>query len=359
MSLIRAQQISGSVASASYALTASYTQTSSYTTSSNVNGPYGSNSILSASYASSSTNSESTLLTKIYAQNHLNQTILKGTVVRITGSNNSSDLPRIVTASYTNDNNSANTLGITMQNIPADATGYVVTEGILTGIDTSNFISGQLVYLGATGSIIGSAPLAPLHAVRLGEVIKHQSQNGSIYVRIDNGYELGELHNVLDTTIDISYGDVLMKSGSNWITSRDLSVNDLTYNTTTSGLSYVSLGPYNPLNPAPGEYDIVTYSPKNYFGIMLDGVIHDVTNNYSGLFRCNVVNTATTVSDSLIEFLTTTNAQLTTDIYFNNLLRFNVVFIPNTSLQVTLQNYSTTNTYRIRPNYRLIKDCFY
>ncbi len=49
-----------------------------------------------------------------------------------------------------------------------------------------------------------------------------QTNNGSIYVRIDNGYELGELHDVLDTTTTSSYGDLLVKSGSVWTNSNQL-----------------------------------------------------------------------------------------------------------------------------------------
>ena len=43
-----------------------------------------------------------------------------------------------------------------------------------------------------------------------------------MYVRIDNGYELVELHNVVDTTTTSSYGDLLVKSGSVWINSKQL-----------------------------------------------------------------------------------------------------------------------------------------
>ena len=172
-----------------------------------------------AETASSSLNAQDIL---IYVKNQSGQNIAKGVVVRITGSNTSSDIPRIVTASYLNDGSSANTLGITNQIITNGGEGYVMTEGVLKGIDTNAFISGQLIYLGATGSIIGTAPLAPLHAVRLGEVVRHQSNNGSIYVRIDNGYELGELHDVLDTTTTSSYGDLLVKSGSVWTNSKQL-----------------------------------------------------------------------------------------------------------------------------------------
>jgi hypothetical protein len=200
--------------------TASYAITASYITASGVYGPYGSNSVISSSYSETSSLSERTFQTDILVLNQTGFNIAKGTVIRITGSNNSSDIPRIITASYENDNNSANTLGITTQTIADGAEGYVITEGILTGINTQAFTSGQLIYLGATGSIIGYAPVAPLHAVRLGEVIRHQSNNGSIYVRIDNGYELNELHDVLITSA--SSGDLLVRSGSVWINNKQL-----------------------------------------------------------------------------------------------------------------------------------------
>lgn len=171
-------------------------------------------------YAETASYSSRTTQTDLYVLNQSGQSIAKGVVVRITGSNNASDIPRVVTASYENDNNSANTLGITTQVIANGALGYVITEGVLTGVDTSNFISGQLIYLGATGSIIGTAPVAPLHAVRLGEVIREQQNNGSIYVRIDNGYEIEELHDV--RILSASNGDLLLRSGSLWINSKQL-----------------------------------------------------------------------------------------------------------------------------------------
>ena len=41
-------------------------------------------------------------------------------------------------------------------------------------------------------------------------------------MRVDNGYELGELHDVVDTTTTSSYGDLLVKSGSVWTNSKQL-----------------------------------------------------------------------------------------------------------------------------------------
>ena len=157
----------------------------------------------------------------IYVKNTTGTQIDKGKVVRITGATGDNAL--IATASYESDSVSANTLGITQENIANDAFGYVITEGRLIGINTNLWTAGQLLFLGANGSITGSAPLAPLHAVRLGQVLRVQLNNGSMYVRIDNGYELNELHDVADNTTTGSYGDLLVKSGSVWTNSNQLS----------------------------------------------------------------------------------------------------------------------------------------
>ena len=253
-----ASYFSGSITNAvssSYALTASYLDrpvvsasyafTASFITASNVYGPFGSNSIISASYATTSSISLAATANIILVLNQSGNTIAKGVVVHITASGNSSDIPRIITASYENDNNSANTLGISAESIANGSTGYVTTEGVLPGINTSAFTSGQLVYLGSAGSITGSAPLAPLHSVRLGQVVREQAINGSIYVRVDNGYELGELHDVRDFTTTSSYGDLLVKSGSVWINSKQLTGSYvITGSLTISGSStFTNIGP--------------------------------------------------------------------------------------------------------------------
>ncbi len=196
--------------------------TGSIIMSGSITGSNGVINPLTASYAMTASYSQTASDILVYVKNQTGFNITKGTVVRIANVNNSSDIPRVTTASYENDANSANTLGIATQLITNGSEGYVITEGILTGIDTTNYTGGQLLYLGATGSITGSAPIAPLHTVRLGEVVRDQTNNGSIYVRIDNGTELGELHDVRDTTTTGSYGDLLVKSGSVWVNSRQL-----------------------------------------------------------------------------------------------------------------------------------------
>jgi ribosomal protein L35AE/L33A len=172
--------------------------------------------VLSSSYAISSSysvlaqNAQDIL---VYVKNVTGEQIDKGKVVRISGATGDNAL--ISLADWIDDANSANTLGLTTTNIPNDTFGYVMTEGTLLGIDTTNYTPGQLLFLSASGSMTGSAPLAPLHAVRLGQVLRVQQNNGSVYVRIDNGYEIDELHDVRITNA-IS-GQVLVRSGSIWV----------------------------------------------------------------------------------------------------------------------------------------------
>ncbi len=161
-----------------------------------------------------------TAQTDVYVKNSSGYQINKGMVVRITGS--VGDNPLIVTASWDSEMNSANTLGIATETIPNDSFGNVITEGILVGVNTDGMVAGQLLYLGANGAFTTTTPTPPSHSVRLGEVLRPQLNNGSIYVRIDNGAELEELHNVIDTSTNSSYGDLLVKSGSVWKNSTQL-----------------------------------------------------------------------------------------------------------------------------------------
>jgi hypothetical protein len=205
----------GDITSASFAATASLAYnavSASYS--------YTASSAISASFASTASKAQDAEDILVYVKNSSGAQINKGAVVKISGS--VGDNPLINLADWTDDANSANTIGFVYQNIPNDGFGYVITEGRLIGVDTDVYTAGQLIYLGANGTITGSAPRAPLHAVRLGQVLRVQQNNGSIYVRVDNGYELGELHDVLDNTTSTSFGDILVKSGSVWTNSKQL-----------------------------------------------------------------------------------------------------------------------------------------
>jgi len=57
----------------------------------------------------------------------------------------------------------------------------------------------------------------------MGYVVRAHATVGSIFVKVDNGYEIDELHNILIDTGSLTYGDLLMRSGSIWTNSKALS----------------------------------------------------------------------------------------------------------------------------------------
>lgn len=104
----------------------------------------------------------------------------------------------------TSDTNSADTLGVVCENISVNQEGVIVTRGEIRKINTTgslqgeNWSEGDSLYLSpyVFGGITNIKPNAPLHLVRLGYVVYKHAINGKIYVKIDNGYELSELHDV-------------------------------------------------------------------------------------------------------------------------------------------------------------------
>lgn len=97
----------------------------------------------------------------------------------------------------TGDATSAKTLGICAENIAAGQAGLVLCQGVQDGLDLSAYSPGDTLYLGATaGTLTATKPYAPNHLVYIGVVERANAGNGRLYVRIQNGYELDELHNV-------------------------------------------------------------------------------------------------------------------------------------------------------------------
>lgn len=101
----------------------------------------------------------------------------------------------------TSDGTSAKTLGLAAQNIGAGQAGFVITQGVLDKVNTSSFSEGDTLYLGAAaGSLTTTKPTAPNHLVYVGVVERANAGNGQIYVKPQNGYELGEIHDVRITS---------------------------------------------------------------------------------------------------------------------------------------------------------------
>lgn len=129
------------------------------------------------------------------------------------------------------DINSATTLGIVTENIIKNESGYLTLFGSVREIDTTGNLQGEVwqdgdvLYLSGTtaGALTNIKPLTPLHLVTIGYVEYAHSQHGSIFVKIDNGYEMDELHDVLISNIQVD--DNLVWDGQKWINSNALKSN--------------------------------------------------------------------------------------------------------------------------------------
>lgn len=92
---------------------------------------------------------------------------------------------------------SARTIGVVTEHIAAGADGYVTTFGMVRGLDTNHLTEGALVYLGTAGATTVTAAVPPAHNVVVGYCVKKSGGNGAIFVHVQNGFELRELHDVL------------------------------------------------------------------------------------------------------------------------------------------------------------------
>jgi hypothetical protein len=120
--------------------------------------------------------------------------IAKGKVVYISGA--SGQRPLISLADADSESTSSGTFGITAEAIDNNDTGFVFVSGYIHGINTSAISPGSALWLDTiAGGFTTSKPVAPIHAVLVGYSIT-QANNGTIFVKVQNGYELGELHDV-------------------------------------------------------------------------------------------------------------------------------------------------------------------
>ena len=128
--------------------------------------------------------------------NRTGATLNKGDVVYLSGSQG--NRITVAKALATSDPTSANTFGIVAESIADNASGYVITEGLITGLNTSALTQDSAVYLSGTtaGALTSTKPQAPIHGVYIGVCVESNNGNGKIFCKIRNGSELDELHDV-------------------------------------------------------------------------------------------------------------------------------------------------------------------
>lgn len=136
--------------------------------------------------------------TQEYARvyNDSGTTLTIGQVVYISGAQGNRVAVKLAKADV--EATSFGTIGLVSETIANGAEGFIITSGALYKLNTNGLTAGATVYLSPTtaGAVTTTKPQAPNQLVVLGWVERVSATVGSIYVKVDNGYEMDELHDV-------------------------------------------------------------------------------------------------------------------------------------------------------------------
>jgi len=219
-------------------------------------------------------------------RNQTGSEIPAGSAVYIVGGSGASDHVNVVLALADNDEHSSKTFGITSLAIPNNSIGPVTLEGLIEGIDTSLWDNGDTLWLSPTvpGGIQNTIPATPAHAVFLGYAVRIQQNNGSIFVKIQNGPELSELHDVLITNVQNNQSITWDSTNSYWkntniansVTGGSSTFISTTADTTTGDITITSS------LSATGTPDATTFLRGDNQWVTVAGTTYDYSSAQSG-----------------------------------------------------------------------------
>lgn len=176
--------------------------------------------------------------------------LTKGQAVYITGATGANIIVGLAKADA--EVTSSKTFGLINATLAINGAGNVVCEGPISGIDTSSATEGDPVWLSPTtagGLLFGVAnkPSAPNHMVYLGVVSRSHATQGQIQVKVQNGFELEELHNVSAQSPTTGQSLVYNSSTGLWAKSFAPVLNGTTVDNTTIGATTPASGAFTSL----------------------------------------------------------------------------------------------------------------
>jgi hypothetical protein len=169
-------------------------------------------------------------LLKAEVHNATGVTLTKGQVVYLNG--NTGNKPNAVLAQANSEATSSKTIGLIILNISNNANGDIATDGLLSDLNTSAFVAGDLLWLSDSiaGGVTTIIPDTPNHAVFIGYVVRAHATQGSILIHIQNGYELNEIHDVKITSVQNNDGLIYDNSLGYWKNSNTVTLQGNTFN---------------------------------------------------------------------------------------------------------------------------------
>jgi len=266
-----------------------------------------------------------------YVTNDDSVTLTKGMPVYAFGG--TGDRMTVKRANNTSDATSAQTVGLVYStSIAANQKGLIMIQGLLDGLSilpTSTWNDGDPVYLGATaGTITNVKPYAPNHLVYLGVVTTASNGSaGRMYVRVQNGYELDELHNVQAQTPTVN--DILYYFGGSPGQWKTASISTILGYTPQAQLGYT---PYRYLNATQATYSgaVIGLAETAVAQTTILGGTFNSTDFMKMFFK---------ITKPVTAFAVTTR------------IRVNTTNTLSGSTQIAIWNIPTTNTYSLMPRH--------
>jgi len=118
-------------------------------------------------------------------------------------------------------------VGVTATVIPTSGTGYVTMHGYISGLDTSAYQYGQILYLSGTtpGDLSATEPVSPLYAVHICYVMTVSATTGTIFVNpinhsVNDDYFIGLLkiaHGGTNSTATPTAGSIAYGDGTKYV----------------------------------------------------------------------------------------------------------------------------------------------
>lgn len=142
----------------------------------------------------------------IRVRNMTGSSMPKGSVVYVSGFD--SNLPTVALASASSEAQTHKGLGVLKQTLGDGDRGLMAVYGLIEDIDLGTYTVGSILYLSLTpGLFTSSYAPAKSHPELIGTVIQNGA-NGVLFVHIQHGYELNEIHDV--SRLSASEGQTLV-----------------------------------------------------------------------------------------------------------------------------------------------------
>jgi hypothetical protein len=221
------------------------------------------------------------------------QAINKGQAVYVSSADGTNMV--VSKASNVSEALSSKTMGLLETTLALNGQGFVVTEGLLAGLNTNSATIGDPVWLGVNGDLIYgliNKPYAPANLVFIGIVTRVSATVGEIFVRTQNGFELKELHDVdLITNAPVN-NDVLVYDSASSLWKNKQSnylqnvTKDITNSTALTGTTAITLMK-SILIPAN------TYATGDIIRILSRAIRNTATGTATNFFYINTTNSLT------------------------------------------------------------------